>query len=196
MRALRGEKKKTSGVTLIELLAVILIAGLLAAVGVPAFNAILKGTALRNAATGLTDTLAMARQLAIANRYLYRVEFITMQTVLTAGQHRAGVKENSYRIYFVDRKAKDQSNPRESEKVTIGKWKLLPRFVFFDSKDPPDEEIVFTSTGQAYGSDGGWPDYFKIVHTESGTKGSEKAMQIKVVGITGTARAKPAAASP
>jgi prepilin-type N-terminal cleavage/methylation domain-containing protein len=191
MRARRTKKNEATGVTLIELLAVILIAGLLASVGVPAFNAILKGTALRNAATGLTDTLSMARQLAIANRYLYRVEFITDKTILTAEQRNAGVQQNSYRIYFVDRKARDQNNPRESDKITIGKWRLLPRFVVFDTNDPPDDEIVFTSTGQAYGSDGGWPDYFKILHTESGTTGKEKAMEVQVVGITGTAKAKP-----
>lgn len=195
MSALRANNK-TSGVTLMELLAVILIVGLLAAIGVPAFNAILKGTALRNAATDLTDTLAMARQLAIANRYLYRVELITDDTVLTAAQRDAGAQEDAYRIYFVDRNAKNPNNPSEAEKITIGKWKLLPRFVAFDPKDPPPDEIIFTSTGQAYQRSGGWPRYFKIVHTESGTGGKEKAMEVKVVGITGTARAKPALASP
>jgi len=180
MRAIHAKKSRASGVTLMELLAVMLIAGLLAAVGVPAFNAILKGTALRNAATGLTDTLSMARQLAIANRYLYRVEFITDDPPLTAAQRSAGVRENSYRIYFVDRDAKTPSNPMESEKITIGKWKLLPRFVVFDTdEEPPPDEIVFYATG---GAGSPFPTSFLI--TQEG-KGNVKLMTIKVDGVTG-----------
>ncbi len=194
MKASRRRNNRRRGVTLLELLAVMLIAGLLAAVGVPAFNAILKGTALRNAATGLTDTLSLARQLAITNRYIYTVEFVSDSADLTAEQRDAGVNEESYRIFFVDREAKDESNPRESDKITVGEWKLLPRFVVFDPNDPPPHEISLTPKRGAFASrQGEGLRYFKIVHTESGTDGREKAMQIMVTALTGTARAKPVA---
>jgi prepilin-type N-terminal cleavage/methylation domain-containing protein len=202
MKAIRPTKR-SEGVTLLELLAVLLIAGLLAAIGIPSFNAILKGTALRNAATALTDTLALARQLAIANRYMYRVEFITDEGKLPASERAAGVTVDSYRIYFVERKAKDYNNPKEDEKITVGKWRLLPRFVIFDPKDlPPTDpnrgrgEIIFKPTGGAFARPGSGIPFFQLLHTVSGTKGEEKAMEIAVNPITGTARSKPVLASP
>lgn len=201
MNAIRPTKR-ADGVTLLELLAVLLIAGLIAAIGIPSFNAILKGTALNNAATALTDTLALARQLAIANRYLYRVEFITDENRLSASERNAGTTENSYRIYFVKPEARDQNNPREDEKVTVGKWKLLPQSVIFDPDDlppnDPDEgrgEILFKPTGGAFARPGTGIPYFKLLHVASGTKGEEKAMEIAVNPITGTARSKPTVAS-
>ncbi|MDP2896352.1 MAG: prepilin-type N-terminal cleavage/methylation domain-containing protein [bacterium] len=194
MKAIRPTKRP-DGVTLLELLAVLLIAGLLAAIGIPSFNAIIKGTALRNAATALTDTFALARQLAIANRYMYRVEFITDETNLTASQLADGVTEDSYRIYFVERKAKDYNNPKEDEKITVGRWKLLPRFVIFDPDDLPPQEIVFKPTGGAFARPGSGIPYFQLLHTVSGTKGKEKTMEIAVNPITGTARSKPVLAS-
>jgi prepilin-type N-terminal cleavage/methylation domain-containing protein len=195
MKAIRPTKRP-DGVTLLELLAVLLIAGLLAAIGIPSFNAIIKGTALRNAATALTDTFALARQLAIANRYMYRVEFITDETNLTASQLADGVTEDSYRIYFVERKAKDYNNPKEDEKITVGRWKLLPRFVIFDPDYLPPQEIVFKPTGGAFARPGSGIPYFQLLHTVSGTKGKEKTMEIAVNPITGTARSKPVLASP
>lgn len=201
MKAIRPTKR-ADGVTLLELLAVLLIAGLIAAIGIPSFNSILKGTALRNAAVAMTDTLSLARQLSISNRYLYRVEFITDENRLSASERDAGITENSYRIYYVKRDARDQNNPREDEKVTVGKWKLLPQSVTFDPKDlPPNDpsegkgEIIFKPTGGAFARPGTGIPYFKLLHVASGTKGEEKAMEIAVNPITGTARAKPDLAS-
>ncbi len=192
MRVDDSKTANRAGVTLAELLAVILIAGLLAAVSVPAFNSLLKGTALNTAAKALTDTFALARQLAITFRYLYHVE---LDDELTAAESADSIddslQENRYRIYFVDRKARDQNNPRESEKITVQKWKLLPKFVVFDRNKKPDDEIIFKPTGGAFPRPGSGLQAFKIMHTESGTKGKEKSITITVNWITGSAKAEP-----
>ena len=156
----------------------LMIAGLIAAIGIPSFNAILKGTALRNAATAMTDTLALARQLAIANRYMYRVEFITDATDLTG--RRDEVKVDSYRIYFEQRKP-------PNDRITVGKWKLLPRTVVFDQSKRPPEGIAFSATGGAHEVPSGsqWPRSFLIVQEG---KGEVKKMTIKVDGFTGRAK--------
>jgi len=198
MPAFSAKKANIGGVTLIELLAVILIAGLLAAIGVPAFNSILKGTALRTAAKALTDTFSLARQFAITNRYLYHVELDDELTVADRGDEIKddSLQEQRYRIYFVDRDAKDRDNPRESEKITVRKWRLLPKFVKFDLTNKPPAEIIFKPTGGALTrrDDGKyifqWECKFKILQAESGTSGTEKTMTISVNGITGRAKAE------
>jgi prepilin-type N-terminal cleavage/methylation domain-containing protein len=192
----RRKKSLSRGVTLIELLAVILIAGLLAAVSIPAFNGILKGTALRTAASSLTDTLSAARQFAITFRYLYHVE-IDYDPTPTAAEAADKIDDSlqtgRFRIYFVDRDAQDPLNPRESEKITVRKWKLLPKFVEFESTPTPPATIVFKPNGGANAYDRfgkyipGFKYKFRIIHMESGTKGKEKVMTISVNQITGKA---------
>jgi Tfp pilus assembly protein PilE len=177
-----------------ELLAVMLIAGILAAVSVPSFNAIIKGTALRTAATSLTDTFSLARQFAITFRYVYRVE---LDTEITAAERNDKIDDSlqidRYRVYFVDREATNRDNPKESEKITVRKWRFLPRFVKFDDDPEPPREIDFKPGGgaTAYNRAGQQMFQFKykfrVVHTESGAQGKEKRMTIGVNGITGKA---------
>lgn len=196
MRAPRAKKSDVSGLTLIELLAVILIAGILAAMSVPTFNAILKGTALRTASKALTDTFSLGRQFAIMNRYVYRVELVHDPKQLSEAELNDNINNslqiNRYRIYFVKRSARWTADPTEADKVTVRKWRWLPKDVEFDDTNPPPEEIVFKPTGGAYErTSGSWPRNFWIVHTKQGTSAEKKAMIIKVGGITGRATAEP-----
>ncbi len=176
IRAEREKLSRATGVTLIELLAVMLIAGLLAAITVPSFNAIMKGTALNTAATSLTNTLALARQFAIVNRVRCHAQLVRMATAQQAARE---VKDNSYRVYYLDAKNKE---------VIVRGWRLLPKFVEFDEKKAPPDEIIFDPTGGARElPSGSWPRSFIVVH--EGTKGNLKMMTVKVDGFTGRSKA-------
>jgi prepilin-type N-terminal cleavage/methylation domain-containing protein len=183
-----------SGITLVELLAVILIVGLLAAISVPMFTSILKGTALRTAAKSLTDTFSLARQLAITNRYEYHVE---LDDELTAEEKTDGIQDDSlqeqrYRVYYVTRNAADRANPSERDKVTVRKWRLFPDLVTFDRTNRPPDEIVFNPTGGAYEIPGTSPFEltFTVLHNKTGIQGQEKSMTVSVNKITGRAKAE------
>jgi prepilin-type N-terminal cleavage/methylation domain-containing protein len=201
MHVNRQKKQNRLGFTLIELLAVIMIAGLLAAISVPTFRGILKGSALNTAASSLTNTLSLARQMSIAFRYVYRVE---LDDELEAAERSDNIddslQEQRYRIYYARRDARDPDNPTEEEKVTVQKWRLLPKFVEFDD-DNSLREVCFKPTGGANGRDDSgkyffWFEYkFTIVHTESGTQGKEKGAVISVDGITGKVRSDTATVS-
>lgn len=76
-----NEQRKTNsqsrkfGFTLIEVLTVIAIIGILAAIGVPFFNNYRQSLNLSNAATRLTGELRLAQQRAISEQQKYSVQF-------------------------------------------------------------------------------------------------------------------------
>lgn len=65
------------GFSLLELLVVLAIMALLTAMSAPAISGYLKGARLKGGARQIASTLRMARQLAITNRAVYSVDFIT-----------------------------------------------------------------------------------------------------------------------
>ena len=58
---------KRRGFTLIELLVVMAIMGIMAGIGVASYFELIRGTAVRSAVSHLSDTLSLARQMAVMN---------------------------------------------------------------------------------------------------------------------------------
>ena len=69
------ETRGTSGFTLLEMLTVIVIIGIILAIGIPAFTNLMKSGGLGAAARQVSNTLTLARQYAITQRANVRVVF-------------------------------------------------------------------------------------------------------------------------
>jgi prepilin-type N-terminal cleavage/methylation domain-containing protein len=79
----------TTAFTLIEMLTVIVIVGIILAVGIPAFTNLMKSGGLSAASRQVANTLTMARQYAITKRTNVRVVFPYDGTTGTSGTNLA-----------------------------------------------------------------------------------------------------------
>jgi uncharacterized protein (TIGR02596 family) len=67
--------RRRSAFSLVELLIVVAIIGIIAGFGIPAVSGVLRGSALTQAASQLTDNLGLARQHAISRNRVVEVRF-------------------------------------------------------------------------------------------------------------------------
>ena len=162
--------KHKNGMTLLELLTVIGIIAVLAAVSLPSFVYMARGSRMRTAAKMLTDTISAARGLAIAQRHAYYVEYDN-ETVVNP-------EHNRIRIFYMplENSAVDPIKRWDvtdyARRMTFGDWKMLPEpIVFFDATviinpnlkyDMPDPYIRFDANGGIHGAN---PREFTIVNS-------------------------------
>ena len=162
---------KRAGYTLLELMTVIVIAGIMIGVALPLMNALLRGNKLENAAQHISNTLSLARQMAIAKRQKIYVCFDPV------------TKE-----YWISEKY-----PHQPDDPVVGKKHKLPDTVDYDSSpnEPPKKEngpndyygfYRFKPTGQASHSEGFGSFNFRIIDT---TTTPNKYREISVVNTTG-----------
>jgi type IV fimbrial biogenesis protein FimT len=109
---------RQEGFTMIELMAVILILGVLIAVGMPAMRRITQATGLQGASRQVSSTLSLARQLAITQRTNVRVVFPNSATVSA----NPVASNNTYTAYSV--MASNQGTG--ATWYYVGKWEFLP----------------------------------------------------------------------
>jgi len=126
-----------TGFTLVEMITVIVIAGIIFSIGLPMMKGVLMGNRLQISAQKISNTLALARSEAIAKRKNVRVMFNT--------------NNNSYWIEM----------DSGSDTVGIGKVHYLPDTIDFDpGAEPRTSGYEFKPTGGVMTSKN-----FKIIDT-------------------------------
>jgi prepilin-type N-terminal cleavage/methylation domain-containing protein len=115
-------KSRTNGFTLIEMLTVIVIVGIMLAFTIPAVTNLMKSTGVSTATRHVSNTLGLARQLAITQRIYARVVFPYSLS--------GNPQEKWYRTYAVMTN-RDNSAAAVLNWRYASKWEYLPVGVVF-----------------------------------------------------------------
>jgi uncharacterized protein (TIGR02596 family) len=111
---------RRSAFSLVELLIVVAIIGIIAGFGVPAVQGVLRGSALTQASSQLTDNLALARQHAISRNRTVEVRFYRFGDPEVPGETASDPSSGSFRAlqYFEVNET--------GVSVPIGKYQRFP----------------------------------------------------------------------
>lgn len=128
------------GFTLIEMLAVILLIGLIGTVAVPAVNSIMRGSKLTQSAQLVIDQLALARQTALTKNRAVEVRIYRYGDPETPGEKMSEPSSGRYRAIQLF-KIPEESDPdavldpitKQPKPIQLGNMVRLSSSMFFDS---------------------------------------------------------------
>ena len=90
---------RRSAFSLVELLIVVAIIGVIAGFGVPALSGVLRGSALSQASSQLTDSLSLARQHAITKNRIVEVRFYRFGDPEVPGESASDPLKGQFRAF-------------------------------------------------------------------------------------------------
>lgn len=158
---MRTSPHKNHGFSLLELIAVILIIGIVAAFAVPAASTILKGSQMTQASQIVVDQISLARQQALARNHAAEVRFIRYVDPEVPGDKGPDGKDGAFRAIQVFEVLEN------GVAVPLDKPQLLPQSVVMNSGKQLSSLLGDTSAT-------GWP---KEV-TKSKVKQDKKAPKL------------------
>ena len=136
---LQNMSSNRNGFTLVEMMAVLVIMGILIAFAVPAVERIMKSSGLSIADRGVSNSLSLARQYAITHRTSTRVIFAYYDPVTPA--NTAG----STNMWYVAYTVVARENNTAATWDYVSKWDYLPAGAIF-LNDNPGNTVVATPT--------------------------------------------------
>jgi prepilin-type N-terminal cleavage/methylation domain-containing protein len=119
-------RRRTNGFTLVELLTVVVIAGVLIGLTIPAVTRLMSSGGVSAASREVANTLGLARQYAITRRVYARVVFPYSATV--------SQPDMQYRTYAV---MTNRDNTVATGWAYLTKWEYLPLGVVFLNRNLP-----------------------------------------------------------
>ncbi len=156
--------RSVRGFSLVELMIVLVVAGLLFAIGLPAFSSYRNTLALRQVRTNLLEDLRGARQFAVSRRSRVYVVFGTPPTTTNVTSYRIfvdtngdGVADNNERVY-------QRTLPRQTRLTSV-------------SLSPTPGTLVFDISGIL------WPGQNGGTLVFANQRGQSDTLQVSAAGI-------------
>ncbi|MCA1808174.1 MAG: GspH/FimT family pseudopilin [Kiritimatiellia bacterium] len=167
-----AKSRHRSGVTLLELLLVIVVMAIIMSISIPAFTSIGRGAGMRGAVASLTSTISLSRQWAITKRE--RVVFQYGNTV--TNDNDVGY----YVVYAITDESAESAGEYPNSRQTIQSNRLDNAFSFRGLPGNPTE-ITFKTDGGASQS---LPQHINI--SDLDIHGQNLSRKVKVNFLTGS----------